>query len=477
MKELKLYKIHMGKASCAVDIGDGSERGEYVSQDYMINKLGRPHRAISIMYCYYPYDEGWPCRASEVHKREREDIWGFPYDDYFTYKGGINGNTNDEPFNQMRDIRRHGQDVILTLTIDPNVTDDHLIAIAKDLRPFGQMFIRINHEATGNWFEFNKRCTYQEVADFYTRFHKIIKQYAPNVSTILCAGGVDESTGKIEKEEEFFEAFQETDIWSLDRYLALHWGWPFDIADDDTNKYGRSSEEEVYDYFEKSFNRFTEINNGVKKPFTLSELNTDGDVAGTFGQAESIEKFYGFITDRKPEWLNSVCMYQFRDRGRLGLEFQDPNNAEIGIEQPLFHSYKKIISNDYFRPVISTQSEISLPAVLRWGSSEDAEGLKAVIEIKERPEFCELHFDEDDDSNLMIEFNGKWFYKAPKTKFVDLMPVFSNKPKSCKGTYDLNIFAPPPTGENDLSISDGLYNFYSHINSVPYIRIRYSSVK
>ena len=32
--ELKnLYKVHMGKANCAIDLGDGSERGEYVNQD------------------------------------------------------------------------------------------------------------------------------------------------------------------------------------------------------------------------------------------------------------------------------------------------------------------------------------------------------------------------------------------------------------------------------------------------------------
>ena len=28
-----LYNVHMGKAKCAVDLGDGSERGEYVNQD------------------------------------------------------------------------------------------------------------------------------------------------------------------------------------------------------------------------------------------------------------------------------------------------------------------------------------------------------------------------------------------------------------------------------------------------------------
>ena len=35
----KLYSIHMGKAKCAVDLGDGSERGEYVNQDYI--QIGR----------------------------------------------------------------------------------------------------------------------------------------------------------------------------------------------------------------------------------------------------------------------------------------------------------------------------------------------------------------------------------------------------------------------------------------------------
>ena len=48
----EVYSLHMGKAMCAVDLGDGSERGEYVNQDYILNKLGRPHRAVNLMYCY-----------------------------------------------------------------------------------------------------------------------------------------------------------------------------------------------------------------------------------------------------------------------------------------------------------------------------------------------------------------------------------------------------------------------------------------
>ena len=48
MSEYKIYSLHMGKAKCAVDLGDGSERGEYVNQDYILNKMGRPHRSISL---------------------------------------------------------------------------------------------------------------------------------------------------------------------------------------------------------------------------------------------------------------------------------------------------------------------------------------------------------------------------------------------------------------------------------------------
>ena len=67
MESIKAYQVHLGPAACAVDLGDGSERGPYVDQDYILRKLGRPHRAINLMYCYYPLDEGFPGRASVVH--------------------------------------------------------------------------------------------------------------------------------------------------------------------------------------------------------------------------------------------------------------------------------------------------------------------------------------------------------------------------------------------------------------------------
>ena len=82
LTEQKYYNVHMGAARFALDLSDGSERGEYVDQDYILAKLSRPHRAINLMYCYYPLDESWPSRARDAH--EGQDIefqWDCPYDD------------------------------------------------------------------------------------------------------------------------------------------------------------------------------------------------------------------------------------------------------------------------------------------------------------------------------------------------------------------------------------------------------------
>ena len=325
MSEYKIYSLHMCKAKCAVDLGDGSERGEYVNQDYILNKMGRPHRSISLMYCYYPLDKEFPGRISEVMKdADISFAWDYPYDDYFTYKGGLEGNTEGEPFTCMRDVRRHGQEVTLTLTVDPHVSDEQLIAIANDLRPFGRLLLRINHEATGNWFS----------------------------------------------------------------------GFTF---------------------------------------------------------------------------------YQFRDRGRLGLEIQDPNYADCGIEQPVMKTYKEIIHDDFFKPAMTRGDEITLPCTLRWGGSEDAEGLEIPLHFEKNPHFCEVTF--DDDSNIMMEINGKWFYKSPEARTIDLMAAFFEKPLEGEADLTLRLFAPPASGENDLSIEDGLMNSYTEIKKLPNIRIRFEPVE
>jgi len=473
-----LYKVHLGKAKCAVDLGDGSERGEYVNQDYILHKMGRPHRSISLMYCYYPFDEQFPGRISEVMKDSNVTYqWGYAYDDYFTYKGGLGGTTDDEPFTYMRDVRRHGQDVILTLTCDPNVSDEHLIAIAKDLRPFGRIMLRINHEATGTWFSFNKRATYQEVADFYCRFHRIIKEYAPNVTTILCIGGIeDPNATEIVMEKEFSQAVKETDIWSVDKYMALHWGWPFDVAlkTSERKTYYRRTFEEIYDLTKKSYKRFLEINGGVAKPMVMSEFNADGDVTGPYDQCEMVKGFCDMLKADPEHWFDAFTFYQFRDRGRLGLEIEDPNYADCGVEQPVMKTYKEIIHDDFFKPEMTKGEEVSFPVTLRWGGSEDAEGIEIPLHFEKNPHFCEVTF--DDDSNVMMEINGKWFYKSPKAKTIDLMSAFYEKPLDGETDLTLRLFAPPASGENDISTEDGLYNCYQTIEKLPDIRIEFEPV-
>ena len=470
----KIYALHMGAAKCAVDLGDGSERGEYVNQDYILHTLGRPHRSISLMYCYYPLDAGWPGRASVVHASPDVSFaWDFPYDDYFTYQGGLNGSTEGEPFNYMREIRAHGQDVTLTLTIDPHVPDEHLIAIAKDLRTFGRVFLRINHEATGNWFSFNKRASYQEVADFFVKAAHIIKEHAPNVQIIVCIGGVEHpETGKIEKEEEFAQTIPAADIWSVDKYMALHWGWPYDVAEKGGTTHSRSKVRDIYDMTKASFARFRELNGGEAKPMIMSEFNADGDVTGAYEQAGMVQEFCDILESDNADWFKAFTFYQFRDRGRLGLEIEDPNNADVGIAQPVLQTYKNIIHSERFLPEMTQGEELQFPVKLRWGNSEDADGIAIPLHFEKNPVFCEIYF--EDDGNYMLELNGKWFYKSPKAKCIDLMPAFYEKPLTSGTDMTLKLFAPPASGENDES---DLYNTYTVLEKMPKIRIRFAPVE
>ncbi|MBR1864513.1 MAG: hypothetical protein IJ806_10545 [Ruminococcus sp.] len=477
----KAYYVHMGPARVALDLGDGSERGEYVDQDYILHKLGRPHRSISLMYCYYPLDKEFPGRISEVMKDAEVSFqWDYPYDDYFTYKGGLEGDREGEPFTFMRDVRRHGQDVTLTLTVDPNVSDEQLIAIAEDLRTFGRVFLRVNHEATGNWFSFTKRTTYQGVADFYCRFNKILKEHAPNVLTVLCIGGIeDPSATEIIMEKEFSQAVRETDIWSVDKYMALHWGWPYDVAlrGAENKSFKRDTVDNTYDLTKKSFKRFTVINGGKTKPMVMSEFNADGDVTGAYDQAKMVKDFCDLLKEDPEQWFSGFTFYQFRDRGRLGLEIEDPNNANCGIEQPVMETYKEILHDSMFMPVMERKEELDPrgSAELIWGNSEDAVGIEIPLHFEGDPHFCELTF--EDDSNLMLEINGKWFYKSPKAKVIDLMSAFYNDRLEGPADLTLRIFAPPATGENDLDAPNGMFEYRYKLEKLPALRVEYEPVE
>ncbi len=476
---LGIKKVHLSAATVSVDIGDGSERGAYVGQGYILNKLGRPHRAVSIMYCYYPLDEAWPKRASEAYPdKEVTFAWDYPYDDYFPYLGGLGGSTDGEPFTCMRDIRQHGQEVILTLTVDPKVGDEHIIAIAKDLRPFGRIMLRMNHECTGNWFSFTKRASYKEIADFFVRFKKIMNEYAPNVRMILCAGAVmDKDHPELEMEKEFGEAGAVADIWSIDRYIGLNWGWPFEVAEKDNHAHRLESAKQNYELTKMSYKRYCEIY-GTKKPFVMSEVNADGDVAGPFKQAKVMKDFYTLFKKDPEHWASAITLYQFRDDGRLGLEFTDPSDPSVGIEWPLMDTYREIINDPFFTPQLKQGKTEKLPVTLRWGSSEDSDGIAIELDMEKNPVFAEVNFPESlVPANLMLEINGRWFRKAPGARFVDLMPAFYKKKLNGACKLNLNLFAPPASGENDPSQGDDwATNYYFTLTELPSVRLRFEPI-
>ena len=108
---------------------------------------------------------------------------------------------------------------------------------------------------------------------------------------IICIDGVENANDeKIKKEEAFAEAVRKADIWSVDKYLALNWGWPFEVAEKDNNQHKLEPNDEVYGKTKRTFERFSEISGGVKKPMLISEFNADGDVTGPYKQAKKSMK-------------------------------------------------------------------------------------------------------------------------------------------------------------------------------------------
>jgi len=481
-----MNKVLLGPCGCALDMGDGSERAPYVNQDYILQKMRKIHRGISLMYTYYPKDKTWPVRASISCPQETPTgAWDYPYEDYFPYMGGALGKRDDEPFNFMKEIRQRGMDVVLTMTIDPDLTEEDIILIAKDLRPYGRLLLRVNHECTGDWFCYTKRASYQKIADFFVMVCKVMHQYAPNVKMILCAGLYQKETGKLEMEDIFLEAHKAADIWSGDNYLSLHWGWPVDVASPETHNYASYDVDAIYDKFKMTLKRLREIT-GQDKPLVLSELNADGDVNGAYEQSNMMRHFMERLESDPEKWLSAFTLYQFRDDGRLGLEITDPNNKDVGIEQPIMQMYKKQLHHQFFSQTLTTAEEIKLPAKLRWTSSEDAEGVETEILVEKDPHFAELNFsDALKPLNLMIELGGYWFYKAPGVKFVDLMSYFFENKIAAPTKMKLRFFAPPADGLNhpfdgtdpfEAPDGDWLNNYYAELPELPSIRIEYGPV-
>ena len=110
-----------------------------------------------------------------------------------------------------------------------------------------------------------------------------------------------------------------------------------------------------------------------------------------------------------------------------------------------------------------------------------AEGVETDVHFNKTPVFFELYFDEETiDSNLMIEFDGHWFYKKPGVKCIDLMPYFFEHSLTGPADFKLRFFATPADGlnhpENNESpdtaaFGDWMNNVYTVLPKLPTIRI------
>jgi hypothetical protein len=84
---------------------------------------------------------------------------------------------------------------------------------------------------------------------------------------------------------------------------------------------------------------------------------------------------------------------------------------------------------------------------------------------------------EQESLNAMMEINGKWFYKKPGVKTIDLMPAFCGKPLEHGEKLIFKLFAPPAEGVNDPSQGeDWTENYYVTVEKLPQFRIRYEPV-
>src|SRR5262249_39949604 len=173
----------------------------------------------------------------------------------------------------MKDVRRHGQDVTLTLAMDCAVKSNHLERIAEELIPFKRMRVRINHECDGTWFAYSKRYTHKEITDFFIRFADVLRKRAPEVQTICCCGSVDPETGRL-RHPDLAPMLEHAHIWSLDKYLSLHYAWPYNVCEKEelNQKYTAEGARGVYDTIIAVYDAFARAS-GEKKPLEICEFN------------------------------------------------------------------------------------------------------------------------------------------------------------------------------------------------------------
>lgn len=348
MPNIRIHQCSTTPRKCELIIGNGSERGDYIDSLQIQKDLGWVHDGIQIMNTYYPNDPHWDRDRKISEARPKSDItyaWDHEYDDYHPFDLGRDGSLTEK---KLADIVAVGSNAHLTITMDPSLPDEAILKALRKLRNYGRVFLRINHEANGEWFRHNKKHSYKEVSDFFVRCHRLVKKFLPNVETVFSLSAdvfvgdqvnskVTSAKARLEKGS-LCEALQIADYWSIDKYVTLNWGWPYHHPSS-SDKYFKGTLDTWWRLIEECYLLMIWANNGSAKPLYLHEFNTDADVVGRPEQAQTIAAVYERIAASDLPWLKGICFYQYCDAGGLGLYQGD---ARARMATPSLEVYRAL---------------------------------------------------------------------------------------------------------------------------------------
>ncbi|HBA85677.1 MAG TPA: hypothetical protein DCZ95_16470 [Verrucomicrobia bacterium] len=449
---LSIAPIRLASPRCTVGISDGSERGSYVPQAHLLNQMGRPHHTINLMFQYYPDMENWPTQGVNYLGFYRNTQLN-KGDGYFPLVLEENGPWGQQYLRQIEDVRAHGQEPQLTLTLHADTPDSVLKQIALSLVPYGRMRIRINHECNGVWFYFNQRWSYKEVSDFFIRFHNILHEYAPEVSTCACWNGPGEDYNKPDgaqcmrgqlTDDSLGPMFRAADIVSFDQYASLHWGWPNPAFDPKKpTEYFGLPFEIWWKLLDDCHNKMCDLR-GEEVNIEVHEINEDANVIGAQAQAEWVTRFYNEAARLNLPWLTNITYYMFRDRGGLGLEKEDVNKPDVYSEQPALATYREAIrhANFEFRTE-PLPAPAPSPLSFKWVTPVQAEGIQFSYAIPQGTPNATLAFPAD--RNLLVGCDRQWTIKPVGQTYVKL-PC-----QPGEETLAVKVFAPPADGKNNTA--------------------------
>jgi hypothetical protein len=434
---------------CSIGITDGSERGEYVPQSHLLDAVGRPHHIVNLMFQYYPDMDGWPTQGVNWYGFYRNNQLN-KGDGYFPLVLDPGGRWGQAYLRQIEDVRSHGQEPQLTLTLHANTPNETLARIADSLRPFAPMRIRINHECNGVWFYFNQVWSYKELSDLFVRFHRILHERAPGVRTVACWNGPGDTLennnappprrGQLTNDQ-LGPMFRIADIVSLDQYASLHYGWPdpdFDPAR--PTQFFRITPATWWRVLEDFHDAICRLR-GAETPIEVHEVNEDADIVGPDAQADWMAAFYREVAARKLPWLTQITYYQFRDRGGLGLELEDAADPSRFAARPALEAYRRAICDPWFEPVVRTETSSSATRLLSWRSPCDADG----VEFEFPPAQAPVKLILPRNTHLLVESGGAWKLK-PRGIGELVLPV-----SAPMEAFRVRVFAPPPDGRNNRS--------------------------